>query len=59
MELHHPAKFNSIKPGSYFVGVPKVEVAPISVPMPDGSVKSGVAAQDTKTDARPSSVRAK
>ncbi len=23
MELHHPAKFNSIKPGSYFVGVPK------------------------------------
>ncbi|HRF13138.1 MAG: septal ring lytic transglycosylase RlpA family protein [Candidatus Accumulibacter phosphatis] len=40
-------------------GVAKVEVAPISVPMPDGSVKSGVAAQDTKTDARPSSVRAK
>ncbi len=40
-------------------GVAKVEVAPIAVPMPDGSVKSGVAAQDAKTDGRPSSIRAK
>lgn len=40
-------------------GVAKVEVAPIAVPMPDGSVKSGVAAQDARTDGRPSSVRAK
>jgi phage baseplate assembly protein W len=31
MELHHPAKFNSIKPGSYFVGVPKrLGVPPIN-----------------------------
>lgn len=40
-------------------GVARVEVAPIAVPMPDGSVKSGVAAQDTKTDARPSGVGSK
>lgn len=40
-------------------GVAKVEVAPIAVPMPDGSVKSGVAAQEPKRDGSPSSVRAK
>ena len=33
-------------------GVATVEVAPIAVPLPDGSVKPGVAAQDPKADAR-------
>lgn len=40
-------------------GVAKVEVTPMAVPMPDGSVKAGVAAQDAKTDRRSSDVRAK
>jgi rare lipoprotein A len=31
-------------------GVAKVEVVPIAVPLPDGSVKPGVAAKDAKTD---------
>lgn len=31
-------------------GVAKVEVAPIAVPLPDGSLKPGVAAQDASTD---------
>ena len=38
-------------------GVAKVEVAPIAVALPDGSVKSGVAAQGTKTDKRTSGAR--
>ena len=38
-------------------GVAKVEVVPIAVPLPDGSVKPGVAAQDTKTDKRTSGDR--
>ena len=33
-------------------GVATVEVAPIAVPLPDGSVKPGVAAQNPKADAR-------
>jgi rare lipoprotein A len=33
-------------------GVAQVEVAPIAVPLPDGGVKLGDAAQDTKTDER-------
>jgi rare lipoprotein A len=33
-------------------GVARVEVAPIAVPLPDGGVKLGDAAQDTKSDAR-------
>lgn len=40
-------------------GVAKVEVAPVAVPMPDGSVKAGVAAHGAKTDRRSSDVRAK
>ena len=39
-------------------GVAKVEVTPMAVPMPDGSVKAGVAAHDAKTDRRSSDVRA-
>ncbi|MEP7056938.1 MAG: septal ring lytic transglycosylase RlpA family protein [Caldimonas sp.] len=31
-------------------GVAKVEVAPIAVPQPDGSVKAGVAVQEPRTD---------
>ena len=31
-------------------GVAKVQVAPIAVPLPDGSMKPGVAAQDTKPE---------
>ena len=38
-------------------GVAKVEVIPIAVPLPDGSVKPGVAAQDAKTDKRTSGAR--
>lgn len=33
-------------------GVVKVEVAPIVIPLPDGNVKPGDAAQDAKTDMR-------
>ena len=33
-------------------GVAKVEVAPIAVPLPDGSVKPGSAATDAKTESR-------
>ncbi len=35
-------------------GVAKVQVAPIAVPLPDGSVKAGVAAPDVKPHARTS-----
>jgi rare lipoprotein A len=35
-------------------GVANVEVVPIAVPMPDGSVKPGAAARDGKTDRRSS-----
>jgi rare lipoprotein A len=38
-------------------GVAKVEVAPIAVPLPDGSVKPGVAAQEAETDKRTSGDR--
>src|SRR6185369_13816867 len=34
-------------------GIGKVEVAPIAVPQPDGSVKPGAAAGDVKTDKQP------
>ncbi len=30
------------------IGVAKVQVAPIAVPLPDGSIRPGVAAQDAK-----------
>ena len=33
-------------------GVAEVEVAPVAVPLRDGSVKSGVAAQNTQMDKR-------
>lgn len=38
-------------------GVAKVEVTPITVPLPDGSVKPGVATPGTKTAKRPASDR--
>ena len=38
-------------------GVAKVEVTPITVPLPDGSVKTGVATPGTKTAKRTSSSR--
>ena len=34
-------------------GVAKVEVAPITIPLPDGQVKPGVATQDPKKTGRP------
>jgi hypothetical protein len=37
--------------------VAKVEVAPIAVPLPDGSVKPGVAAQEAEMDKRTSGDR--
>lgn len=38
-------------------GIGKVEVAPIAVPQPDGSVKPGAAASDAKEDKRPAGDR--
>ena len=38
-------------------GVAEVEVVPVAVPLPDGSVKPGAAAQDAKTDKRTSGDR--
>jgi len=40
-------------------GIGKVEVAPIAVPQPDGSVKPGAAASDAKADKRPAGDRGK
>ncbi|HXE40963.1 MAG TPA: septal ring lytic transglycosylase RlpA family protein [Azonexus sp.] len=40
-------------------GIGKVEVAPIAVPQPDGSVKPGAAAGDVKTDKQPTRDRGK